>query len=88
MSRADFPVGEMTYGHVKIFAAFCCDCGARAAMGDQDNGNAAMLHETPHCGRFEAVRTLGEAKRYYASLLPVPLTEDFCEALRRNQALG
>lgn len=82
----DFPVGPAQYAQIKVFAAFRCRCGKLAAMGDQADGNAAMLHETPYCDAFERVRSMEQATAYYASLEAVPLTEAVARELACNQA--
>ena len=81
----DFPKGPMRYGRVKVFAAFRCGCGKLAAMADQPNGRAAMLHETPHCEPFEAVRSMPQGEAYFLSLQQIPLTEAVASQLQRNQ---
>lgn len=80
-----FAKGPMQYGQVNVFAVFRCRCGQTAAMGDQPNGSAGMLHGTPHCEPFEAVRSMSEAVAYYGSLDPLPLCRESLAELLRNQ---
>ena len=83
--KDDFPKGPMQYGQVRVFATFRCGCGKLAAMGDQPNGDAAMLHEAPHCEPFEAVRSMPQGVEYFRSLQKIPLSEGLLGQLQRNQ---
>ena len=62
------------YGKIEIFAAFRCSCGQLCAMADQENGDAAMVHTSPRCERFEALSDQASALVYFASLLALELT--------------
>ena len=71
-------------GRVHLWAAFRCVCGKYCAMGDQENGNAAMAHESPRCEAFDAITDQRSAIAYFASLPAVELTADLERQLQRT----
>jgi hypothetical protein len=73
------------FGDLNIFALFTCDCGALCAMADQrTNGNAAMVHTTPHCPRFEALKDQKEAIAYFTSLEELEASPELLRRLERE----
>jgi hypothetical protein len=73
------------FGELHIFAIFTCSCGRLAAMADQrSNGNAAMVHTTPHCERFEALKDQREALAYFNSIEKLKSTPELIERLARE----
>jgi hypothetical protein len=81
----DFPDVPPAKADLDVFAVFRCSCGQLAAMANQvSNGNAAMVHGTPWCERFTALRSHKEAIAYFRSLESVPMTEEVKRELERN----
>ena len=73
------------YGQIEIWAAFRCDCGGLAAMADQiSNGNAAMVHTTPRCQRFEDIPDQRSALKYFRSIQVLPLTPELAAQIDRE----
>ena len=82
----DFPVGPARFAALTVFAAFRCECGQLTAMAEQQNGDAAMIHGTPYCDRFESLRSQEQALAYFRALEQVPLTDAVRTELGRNSA--
>lgn len=86
MTAARKPDGwRNNVGELSIWAAFRCSCGRISAMADQvDNGNAAMVHTTPRCERFEALTDQRAALQYFRSLPPLELTPELVQQIARE----
>lgn len=76
----------MGHGYLVVFAVFRCSCGRVAGMADQTDGNAAMVHEAPHCPRFQALETLEAGMTYFRSLDALPMTEEALGLLSLDQS--
>lgn len=81
----DFPKEPARFAELDVIGLFRCDCGQLCAMAEQLDGNAAMVHGSPHCERFEAVRSCTEGLAYFGSLPVVPMTLEALGELKRSQ---
>ncbi len=72
------------YGRLEIFAVFSCSCGKLCAMANQADGNAAMVHATPRCERFETLADQRAALKYFKSLQELKATPELLQQLERE----